>query len=178
MDALQCGPPDVAGDAAALVAATSPPVPIARTVAAAALIVYHAYRCVNQIRMIAPLPLCGGPSWFFECQVVASGRWRSQFGKQRGAFSSLRAGRIRVRPRPGLVKNASVSSPDRPLSVTMAVPGGGRLAGWRSSMVRACSRSPASLGLARANPVTVPSQVQISSSLAPQYQREWLGQYP
>jgi hypothetical protein len=32
--------------------------------------------------------------------------------------------------------------------------------------------------LARLNPVTVPSQVQISSSLHPQYQREWFGQYP
>src|SRR5713101_4114608 len=38
--------------------------------------------------------------------------------------------------------------------------------------------SPYSFGLARPNPVTVPSQVQISRSLAPQYQREWLGQYP
>jgi hypothetical protein len=32
------------------------------------------------------------------------------------------------------------------------------------------------LGFARPKPVTVPSQVQISSSLAPQYQRECLGQ--
>ena len=62
--------------------------------------------------------------------------------------------------------------------MTIAVPGAGRLAGWSSSIVRAASRSPASLGLARANPVTVPSQVQMSSSLPPQYQREWLGQYP
>src|SRR6266702_88856 len=52
------------------------------------------------------------------------------------------------------------------------------LAGRRSSSRRACSRSPYSLGLARPNPVTVPSQVTISSSLDPQYQREWLGQYP
>src|SRR4029453_11320589 len=35
-----------------------------------------------------------------------------------------------------------------------------------------------SLGLARPKPVTVPSHVQISSSLLPQYQREWLGEYP
>ena len=60
----------------------------------------------------------------------------------------------------------------------MAVPGAGRFAGWRSSVWRAWSRSPCSLGFARLNPVTVPSQVQISSSLAPQYQREWLAQYP
>ena len=39
------------------------------------------------------------------------------------------------------------------------------------------STAPASLGLARANPVTVPSQVTMSSSVPPQYQREWLGQY-
>ena len=71
-----------------------------------------------------------------------------------------------------------MSPPDSPLSVTMTVPGAGRLAGWRSSIWRASSRSPKSLGLARVNPVTVPSQVQMSSSLLPQYQREWLGQYP
>ena len=34
------------------------------------------------------------------------------------------------------------------------------------------SRSPCSFGFARLNPVTVPSQVQMISSLAPQYQRE------
>src|SRR6516225_4573400 len=51
---------------------------------------------------------------------------RSQFGKYRGVFSSLRAGRISVRLRSGAAKNVSVSSPDRPLSVTMAVPGAGR----------------------------------------------------
>ena len=77
-----------------------------------------------------------------------------------------------------LVKNASVSSPDSPLSVTTAVPGAGRFAGWPAGVLRACSRSPLSFGLAGLNPVTVPSQVQISSSLLPQYQREWLGQYP
>jgi len=60
---------------------------------------------------------------------MASTRWRCQFGKGLGVVSSLRAGRIRVRPRPGLAKNASVSSPARPLSVTTAVPGAGRLAG-------------------------------------------------
>ena len=58
--------------------------------------------------------------------------------------------------------------PDRPLSVTTAVPGSGRFAGCRSSVCRAWSRSPCNLGLARLNPVTVPSQVQISSSLHPQ----------
>ena len=93
-----------------------------------------------------------------------------------GVLSSLRVGRISARPRSGLAKNSSVSSPDRPLSVTMAVPGAGRLAGWSLSICRAWSRSPKSLGLARPNPVTVPSQVQMSISLAPQYQREWLGQ--
>ena len=64
------------------------------------------------------------------------------------------------------------------MSVTTAVPGAGRFAGWRSSVCRAWSRSPCSFGFAMLNPVTVPSQVQISSSLHPQYQREWLGQYP
>ena len=33
-------------------------------------------------------------------------------------------------------------------------------------------------GFARLNPVTIPSQVEMISSLATQYQREWLGQYP
>ena len=47
-------------------------------------------------------------------------------------------GQVQVRA----AKNASVSSPDRPLSVTMAVPGAGRFAGWCSSICRACSRSP------------------------------------
>jgi hypothetical protein len=55
----------------------------------------------------------------------------------------------------------------QPLSVMIAVPGAGRLAGWWSSICRACSRSPTSLGLARPNPVTVPSQVQMNSSLLP-----------
>src|SRR6266702_2840851 len=50
------------------------------------------------------------------------------------------------------------------------------LAGRCSSICRAWSRSPYSFGLARPNPVTVPSQVHISISLDPQYQREWLGQ--
>jgi len=58
--------------------------------------------------------------------------------------------------------------------------GAGRWAVRRRSsrICRVAFCSPNSLGLARPNPVTVPSQVQISSSLAPQYQREWLGQYP
>src|SRR5450755_602162 len=93
-----------------------------------------------------------------------------------GRFSSLRAGRTRTRARSPLVTNSSKSSPDRPLSVTRAVPGAGRFAGWRSRVWRACWRSPYSLGLARLNPVMVPSQVQMISSLEPQYQREWLGQ--
>ena len=46
-----------------------------------------------------------------------------------GVLLVLRAGRMRVRPRSGPAKNSSVSSPDRPLSVTTAVPGAGRLAG-------------------------------------------------
>jgi hypothetical protein len=60
--------------------------------------------------------------------VIASTRCRSQFGKYRDS-SSLRAGRISVRSRPGLAKNSSVPPPARPLPVTMVVPGGGRLAG-------------------------------------------------
>jgi hypothetical protein len=44
-------------------------------------------------------------------------------------FLSLRAGRIRVSCMSSLVKNSSVSSPGRPLSVTTAVPGAGRFAG-------------------------------------------------
>ena len=71
------------------------------------------------------------PSWFFSVQMMASTRCRSQFGKYRGCFSSLRAGRTRISPRSPLVKNSSVSCPDRPLSVTTAVPGTGRLAGGR-----------------------------------------------
>jgi hypothetical protein len=64
------------------------------------------------------------------------------------------------------------------LSVTTAVPGAGRFAGWRSRVCQAWSRSPCIFGLARLNPVTVPSQVQVSSSSQPQYQREWRAQYP
>jgi hypothetical protein len=45
------------------------------------------------------------PSWFFSVQMIASTRWRSQFGKGLGV-SSLRAGRISSRPRPGPAKNA------------------------------------------------------------------------
>jgi len=111
----------------------------------------------------------------FSVQMIASTRWRSQFGNGRGC-SSLRAGRISVRSRPGPAKNSSVSSLASPLSVTTAVPGAGRLAGRCSGICRAWSRSPYSFGLARPNPVTVPSQVHISISLDPQYQREWLGQ--
>jgi hypothetical protein len=110
------------------------------------------------------------PSWFFRVQMTASTRWRSQFGNGRGCFSCLRAGRIRVSPGLSPAKNSSVLWPDRPLSVTTAVPGAGRFAGWRSRVCRAWSRSPCSLGFARLNPVTVPSQVQMISSLAPQYQ--------
>src|SRR4029077_7923633 len=95
-----------------------------------------------------------------------------------GLLLVLAAGRTNVSCRSSLVKNSSVSSPDKPLSVTTAVPGTGRLAGWLLSICRAASRSPCSLGLARPNPVTVPSQVQIKVSFVPQYQREWLGQYP
>ena len=98
------------------------------------------------------------PSWFFRVQMTASTRWRSQFGNGRGCFSSLRAGRIRVSPSLSPAKNSSVPCPDRPLSVTTAVPGAGRFAGWRSRVCRAWSRSPCSLGFARLNPVTVPSQ--------------------
>jgi hypothetical protein len=105
-------------------------------------------------------------------QMTASTRWRSQFGNGRRCFSSLRAGRIRVSPGLSPAKNSSVPCPDRPSSVTTAVPGAGRFAGWRSRVRRAWSRSPCSLGFARLNPVTAPSQVQISSSLHPQYQRE------
>jgi hypothetical protein len=110
--------------------------------------------------------------------MIASMRCRGQSGNGRGWLSSLRPGRTRVSCRLGPAKKSPVSSPDRPLSVTTAVPGTGRLAGWSVSVCRACWRSPYSFGLARLNPVTVPSQLQISSSLLPQYQREWLGQYP
>jgi hypothetical protein len=96
--------------------------------------------------------------------MIASTRCRSQFGKYRDVFSSLRAGRIKVKAKSGPAKKHSVSWPDSPLSVMMAVPGAGRLAGWSWRICRACSRSPKSLGLARPNPVTVPSQVQMSSS--------------
>ncbi len=66
--------------------------------------------------------------------------------------------------------------------MTTAVPGAGRFAGWRSGACRVWSRSLCGFGFgfgfARLNPVAVPSQVQMISSLAPQYQREWLGLYP
>jgi hypothetical protein len=84
-------------------------------------------------------PWLSRPSWLFSVQMTASTRWRSQFGNGRGCFSSLRAGRIRVRPRSGPAKGSSVPCPDRPLSVTTAVPGAGRFAGWRSSVPRAWS---------------------------------------
>jgi hypothetical protein len=61
--------------------------------------------------------------------MIASIRCSSQFGKDREIFSLLRAGRTSTRPRSGPVKKSSVSSPDRPLPVTTAVPGAGRLAG-------------------------------------------------
>jgi hypothetical protein len=80
-----------------------------------------------------------------------------------GLLLVLRAGRRRVSCKSSLAKKSSVSCPDRPLSVTTRVPGG-RFAGWRSRVWRAWSRSPASLGFARLNPVTVPSQVQTRSS--------------
>src|ERR1700730_16986067 len=50
------------------------------------------------------------PSWFFSVQMTASTRWRSQFGNGRGCFSSLRAGRIRVRPRSGPASRAGISA--------------------------------------------------------------------
>ena len=42
------------------------------------------------------------------------------------------------------------------------------LAGWAANSCRTASRSPTSLGLARPNPVTVPSAVTTSRSLTPQ----------
>src|SRR5207247_6732761 len=69
---------------------------------------------ISTLSLHDALPIC----WFFSVQMIASTRCRSQFGKYRGVFSSLRAGRTRVRPRPGPAKNSSVSSPARPLSVT------------------------------------------------------------
>ena len=74
--------------------------------------------------------------------MIACTRWRSQFGKYLGSFSSLRAGRIKVRPSPGLAKNASVCSPAKPLSVAMTAPGPGAWAGWGSSMERNPSLLP------------------------------------
>jgi len=65
-------------------------------------------------------PCRSRPSWFFKVQMIASTRWRSQLGKLPGSCSSVRAGRISVSPRSA--KNASVSWPDRPLSVTTAEP--------------------------------------------------------
>ena len=92
-----------------------------------------------------------------------------------GVFSSFAGWRISISSRSGPAKNASVSAGQ---ALIGDYRGARRrpVAGGRLSICRACSRSPYSLGLARQNPVTVPSQVQMSSSLAPQYQREWLGQ--
>ena len=84
----------------------------------------------------------------------------------RGRGSSVRAGRIISSPRSA--RNRSVAAPARPLSVTTALPAGGRLAGWETSSRRTASRSPTSLGLAKPNPVTVPSAVQNNLSLTPQ----------
>src|SRR5215510_2082921 len=56
MDALQCGPPDAAGDAAALLAATSPAVPSARTVAMPARNAYQPGLCLTRIPMLSCLP--------------------------------------------------------------------------------------------------------------------------
>jgi len=47
--------------------------------------------------------------------------------------------------------------------------------GWSLSICRALVASPDSFGLAEAESGHRPSQVQISISLDPQYQREWLG---
>jgi excisionase family DNA binding protein len=113
----------------------------------------------------------------FSVQMIASIRWRSQFGKYRGGLLVL-AGRADQHQAQVVAGEELLGLlPGQALIVTTAVPGAGRFAGWSLSIFRACSRSPYSLGLARPNPVTVPSQVQRSSSLDPQYQREWLGQY-
>src|SRR5262249_31091944 len=45
--------------------------------------------------------------------------------------------------------------------------GGGPVRGLAGEPCRACSRSPHSFGLARLNPVTVPSQVQITAACCP-----------
>src|SRR5215831_4345883 len=54
MEVLQCPPPDPAGDAAALVAATSPPVPTTSTAATPARSAYQPGLCPNEIPMITP----------------------------------------------------------------------------------------------------------------------------
>src|SRR5215467_156426 len=59
MEVLQCPPPDPAGDAAALVAATSPPVPTASTAATPARSAYQPGLCVKRIPMNHSLPLPG-----------------------------------------------------------------------------------------------------------------------
>jgi hypothetical protein len=67
--------------------------------------------------------------------MIASTRCRSQFGKDRGVFSSLRGradqGQGRAgEERFGVFAGQALVGDDG---------GAGRLAGWRSSMVRACS---------------------------------------
>ena len=52
-------------------------------------------------------------------------------------------------PAASVIRKSSVSCPDRPLSVTTAVPGAGRFAGWRSRVCRAWSRSPCSSAAGR-----------------------------
>src|SRR5260221_12842048 len=110
--------------------------------------------------------------------MIASTRCRSQFGKGRGAFSSLRAGRISVRPRSGPAKNCSVSSPDRPLSVTTAVARAGRVAGGLANMLRGGSRAPLRLGLTRPDPGKGAAQVQLNIVLDPPDSPERQGTYP
>jgi hypothetical protein len=112
-------------------------------------------------------PWHSSPSWCFRVQIMASMRWRSQFGKGRGPVSSLRDGRIRARPSSWLAKKAPVSSPA--LVRDDGGTGGGPVRRPVLQHLAGLLAFPEELGLARPNPVTVRSQVQISSSLAPQY---------
>jgi hypothetical protein len=103
------------------------------------------------------------PSWFFSVQMIASTRWRSQFGKGRGC--RVLAGRPDQR-------QPQVRAGEERLSILagQALVGDDGGAWWREADGLALqhlpgparARRPAS-GSPGRTPVTVPSQVTISS---------------
>jgi hypothetical protein len=109
-------------------------------------------------------PCRSRPSWFFKVQMIASTRWRSQWGTTPGSCWSGHAQAQLGEERFGLLAGQALVGDDRR---TWGWPVG-RLVGQQLPGVLALAHS---LGLAKPNPVTVPSTVTISMSLAPQEQR-------